>query len=61
MIVKASASALVFFMLNFHALSILTVASFCQSSAILIKELAAIADTGIKIAVYSVNPKDTGC
>ncbi|MGY3685259.1 hypothetical protein [Vibrio coralliilyticus] len=48
-------------MLNFHALSILTVASFCQSSAILIKELAAVADTGIKIAVYSVNPKDTGC
>ncbi|MFN3018232.1 hypothetical protein ACK1CN_19955 [Vibrio coralliilyticus] len=48
-------------MLNFHALSILTVASFCQSSAILIKELAAIADTGIKIAVYAVNPKDTGC
>ncbi|ARC91161.1 hypothetical protein B6A42_02045 [Vibrio coralliilyticus] len=61
MIVKNQRISAGFFMLNFHALSILTVASFCQSSAILIKELAAVADTGIKIAVYSVNPKDTGC
>jgi len=48
-------------MLNIYALSILTVASFCQSSAILIKELAVIADTGIKIAVCTVNPQYTGC
>ena len=33
----------------------LGVAIFCQSSAILIKDLSAVADTGFKMADYKVN------